>query len=77
MPNLILPDLSTVEGRRRVVQAIENEDNYSRKREHQRRFDVYRERQDQYILERLKREFSLKSVNEMRKVLSINPTPRS
>lgn len=62
--------------RTQVIQDIENEENYSRKREAQRRFDVYRNRQDRYILERLQKEFSIKTVAEMRTILSINLTEK-
>lgn len=70
------PDLLSQAGRTEVLKDINQEENRSRKREHQKRFDVFNERQDVYILERLRREFSIKTVNEMRKVLSINLTTR-
>ena len=59
-----------------VLQDIDSEDNRSRKREHQKRFDVYRERQDRYILERLMREFDSITVNRMRKIFSVNLSKR-
>lgn len=59
-----------------VIKDINTEENYSRKREAQRRFDVYRGRQDRYILEKLQNEFSISTVQEMRKVLSINMTEK-
>jgi len=55
-----------------ISQITTNEDNLSRKREMQRRFDVYRDRQDRYIEENLRKEFSADTIKEMRKVLSIN-----
>lgn len=67
--------LSQVE-RKNIIQNIKSEENISRKREHQKRFDVFRERQDRYILERLEREFSAQTLQTMRKVLSINLVPR-
>jgi hypothetical protein len=70
------PDLSNPAERLKIVQGIKSEDNLSRKREHQKRFDVYRERQDRYILERLEREFDIKTVQNMRKIFSINLTKR-
>jgi hypothetical protein len=69
-------DLLTIQGRKLVIQEIQNEENYSRKREAQRRFDVYRDRQDNYILEHLQNEFDYKTVLEMRKILSINLSKR-
>ena len=53
--------------RLRVIEEINSEENKSRKREMQKRFDVYRDRQDRYIIEKLESEFSLKTVREMRK----------
>lgn len=69
-------DLTNAEVRKTIVDEINQEENHSRKREHQKRFDVYRERQDQYILERLQREFSPDTVSQMRKIFSINLTTR-
>jgi hypothetical protein len=62
--------------RKQVLKDINSEENYSRKRDAQRRFDVYRNRQDRYILERLQNEFSVRTVQEMRTVLSINLSER-
>lgn len=62
--------------RRQVVDEIRGEENRSRKREQQKRFDIYRDRQDRYIIEKLRDEFSVKTVQEMRKVLSINLSKR-
>lgn len=73
MPNL---DLLDIEVRAQVLADIHSEDNRSRKREHQKRFDVYRDRQDRYILERLEREFDTDTVDDMRKIFSINLSKR-
>lgn len=73
MPNL---DVLSAQVRSDVLDDINSEENFSRKREAQRRFDVYRGRQDRYILERLQNEFSISTVQEMRKVLSINMTEK-
>lgn len=70
------PDLLNLDQRKRVIEEINQEENHSRKREHQKRFDVYQERQDRYILERLLREFDTDTVNQMRKIFSINLTQR-
>jgi len=70
-PNLLDRDVRNL-----VIKDIKSEENRARKREQQKRFDVYRERQDRYILERLEREFSAKTVNEMRKIFSINLSKR-
>lgn len=62
--------------RKEIVDEIKGAENISRKRYEQRKFDIYRNRQAQYVLERLRDEFGSKSVSQMRKVLSINPLPR-
>lgn len=70
------PDLLQKEARIAALAEINSEENHSRKREHQKRFDVYRERQDRYILERLQREFSQDTVDQMRKIFSVNLTTK-
>jgi len=64
------------QNRKIILESIRSEDNFARKRDQQKRFDVYNDRQDIYILERLQREFSKKTVSEMRKILSINLSKR-
>lgn len=59
-----------------VIGEIRGEENVSRKRGMQRRFDVYRDRQDRYIIEKLENEFGSKSAQDMRKILSINLAKR-
>lgn len=70
------PDLLNAADRTRVLNDIGSNENDSRKREAQRRFDVYRGRQDRYILEVLQNEFSVSTVQDMRKILSINMTEK-
>lgn len=69
-------DLTNNAVRLRVLEGIGSEDNFNRKRDQQKRYDVYNGQQDKYILERLNREFSRKTVQEMRKILSINLAKR-
>lgn len=69
------PDFTRLDERKAILDEIKAEENYTRKREHQKRFDVFRNRQDRYIVERLNQEFDLNTVNEMRKILSINLVP--
>jgi len=59
-----------------ILADIRSEDNHNRKRDQQKRHDVYNGQQDIYIIERLRREFSEKTVQEMRKILSINLSKR-
>lgn len=70
------PNLLDQLERKKIVDEILGEENTSRKRFEQRKFDIYRDRQDRYVLERLNEEFGTKSTMYMRKVLSINPLPR-
>ncbi|MEE8113450.1 MAG: hypothetical protein V3T23_03755, partial [Nitrososphaerales archaeon] len=69
-------DLTKNAVRRDIIEAIESDENIVRKSDQQKRYDVYYGRQDIYILERLRREFSEKTVQEMRKILSINLAKR-
>lgn len=69
-------NLLDVQVRKQIVDEINGPENTSRKRFEQRKFDIYRNRQAQYVLERLRDEFGYNSVQNMRKVLSINPLPR-
>ena len=62
--------------RKSVVDEIESNENITRKRFEQRKFDVYRNRQDRYVIERLEEELKPDFVSRMRKVLSINPCKR-
>jgi len=66
------PDFTNQAVRRKIIEEIKSDENISRKREMQKRFDIYWDRQDRYVEEKLRNEFSDKTVNEMRKVLSIN-----
>lgn len=68
-------DLTRLDERKAILDEIKSDDNYNRKREHQKRFDVMMQRQDRYILERLRLEFDNQTVNQMRKILSINLVP--
>jgi len=70
------PDLNNGAVRQQIIEQIESDENYSRKRESQRRFDVFKKLQDRYILEQLEEEFDVKTVKEMRKILSINMTEK-
>lgn len=69
-------DLLNKNVRAQVLADIKSEENHNRKRDQQKRYDVYYGRQDVYILERLRREFDQKTVDEMRKILSINLSKR-
>jgi hypothetical protein len=64
------------EYRRAIVNEIESDENISRKRFEQRKFDVYRNRQAEYVIEKLEAELKPDFVSRMRKVLSINPSKR-
>ncbi len=69
-------DLTKKNIRVQILADIKSEDNHNRKRDQQKRHDVYNDQQDIYILERLRREFNQKTVQEMRKILSINLAKR-
>lgn len=62
--------------RKALISEIMGEENKRRKEESLKRFEVYRERQERFVLKKLREEFSEQTVHEMRKVFSINPTKR-
>lgn len=70
---LNLLDQST---RLQVIKQINGQENKSRKAESLKRFEVFSGRQQRYIVEKLESEFSTKTVQDMRKMLSINLCPR-
>lgn len=70
------PNLLDISVRKKIIDDIKSPDNVARKMDEQRKFDIYRKRQAQYVLERLQDEFDPESVKSMRKVLSINPCKR-
>lgn len=70
------PNLLDQGVRRAVIDEINGNENITRKRNEQRKFDVYRERQDRYVIEKLESELSPKTVERMRKILSINVCKR-
>ena len=69
-------DLLKLEYRIKIINDIKSDENKRRKAEHLRRFEIYQERQGPYIIERLTNEFDQATVNDMRKILSINLAPR-
>ncbi len=62
--------------RKAIIDEIEGPENKARKAESLRRYEIYRERQAPYVIKKLKEEFSTQTVNEMRKITSINICPR-
>lgn len=69
-------DISNIADRKLYIQEIVGNENRARREEHFKRMEVYNERQAQYIIEKLKEEFSAKTVSDMRKITSINLTKR-
>ena len=69
-------DLLNAGIRRAVIQEIKSDENKRRKAESLKRFEVFSERQDRYIIEKLESEFSSSTVRDMRKILSVNLCPR-
>lgn len=70
------PNILDAEVRKQIINDIKSSENVARKRNEQRKFDIYRKRQALYVLERLTSEFDPKTVKGMRKILSINPCKR-
>jgi len=70
------PDMLNPGVRAKIIQEIKAEENKQRRAESLRRFEVYKQRQEKFIVDKLEDEFSTKTVREMRKILSINLCPR-
>jgi len=62
--------------RTQVLNDIDGNENKLRKNESLRRWEIYQKRQAPYIGERLRKEFSKRTVDEMRTITSINLTRR-
>lgn len=73
MANLNLLDPGV---RKNIIGEIKNSENKKRRADSLRRFEVYKQRQEKFIVDKLESEFSVKTVREMRKILSINLCPR-
>jgi hypothetical protein len=69
-------DLMNINVRRSIIEEITSDENKARKAESLKRFEIYRERQEKYLVEKLEREFSRKTVSNMRRISSINLTKR-
>lgn len=69
-------DIQNQSDRKHYIQEILGNENRARREEHFKRQEVYNERQAQYIIEKLKEEFSARTVHDMRKVTSVNLTKR-
>ena len=71
-----MADLMNIIYRKNIIDQINNDENKDRKKESLKRFEIYKNRHERYILNKLNEEFSVKTVREMRKVTSINIAPR-
>jgi hypothetical protein len=69
-------DLTSPAIRKSIVEEITSEENKRRKAESLKRFEILSGRQEKYIVDKLRSEFSLKTVNEMRKITSVNIAQR-
>lgn len=62
--------------RANVIREIMGDENKFRKREAWRRYEVYRDRQDQFVELKMKSEFGEQTTKEIRKITSINLTKK-
>lgn len=72
----ITHDVTDIEFRKREIQEIEGDENLSRKEESYRRSEIYKDRQEKYILQRLAGDLGLESARDMRTFTSINLTKK-
>jgi len=71
-----MADLGSHEYRKGILEDIQSEENKERKKKSVKEFEVYRGRQENFLLQKLKAEFSESTVKEMRLVSSVNLAKR-
>lgn len=69
-------DVLSKENLKKVIQEINSDENKRRKADHQKRSHVFNDHQREYVLSMLVKEFSPKTVSEMRTCTSINLSKR-
>jgi len=69
-------DLTSQDVRSRVIDEIVTEQNLARKRASLKAFEIYSNRQQRFILEKLQEEFDDNTIKNMRKFLSLNLSKR-
>jgi hypothetical protein len=69
-------DLLSPGFRRALIEQINSDENKRRKAESLKRFEIYHDRGDRYVVEKLLNEFEVTTVKEMRKCMSINLAKR-
>ena len=75
--NLLDPEVFLDQAfRTHVIKQINGEENKERKRGSLKAFEIYKKKQQDFIIERLLEEFTQTSVDDMRKILSINMSRR-
>lgn len=72
----ITHDITNLNVRKNLIEEIESNENLYRKEESFRRFEIYRDRQEKYILQKLASDVSVESVRDMRTFTSINLTKK-
>lgn len=71
-----MPDVLDIGFRKQIITDIDSDENRQRKKESLRRFEVYKDRQEEFVIEKLRGEFNQTTIKDMRKVLSINMCKR-
>ena len=69
-------DISILADRQKIIGEIKGEENKQRKEQSLKAFEIFKSRQKDFIIEKLREEFTENTVKNMRKVTSINLTPR-
>jgi len=69
-------DITDLSLRQKLIEEIEGEENIYRKQKSYMSFEIYRDRQEKYILQKLAYDTSLSSVRDMRTFTSINLTKK-
>lgn len=71
-----MPNILSLQDRQAYIKEIKGEENKRRKEESLKAFEFLKSRQEAFILDKLRQEFSETTVKNMRTVTSINLTPR-
>jgi hypothetical protein len=67
-----VPNILSAQERKEIISEINGSENTRRKNDSLKRYDIYQKRQEQYLREQLREEYSSQTVSEMRIISSIN-----
>lgn len=69
-------DFTNIDNRKKIIEELQSAENKRRKEEHLKRFEIYKERQLAFVNQMLLQSFSPQTVQDMRKISSVNLAKR-